>query len=164
MNICTYIQEYTCNYWNISKNCISLLPLVIMFWPSCGAWRSQKHNCNLRYSNRLHTPKLVRKHISHLIIWLLVNHFTSRPECMPGSRDPCVTIVNPTEISIMYSYVTWRMTTEISVMYGSEGVKNHFFLVAIFDFCRCEAKRGIGFMLNFYESDIWLLMDNDANF
>ena len=23
----------------------------------------------------------------------------------------------------MYGYVTWRMTTEISVMYGSEGVK-----------------------------------------
>ena len=23
----------------------------------------------------------------------------------------------------MYGYVTWQMTTEISVMYGSEGVK-----------------------------------------
>ena len=42
---------------------------------------------------------------------------------MPGSLDPGVTIVNPTEISIMYGYVTWRMTTEIPVMYGSEGVK-----------------------------------------
>ena len=37
--------------------------------------------------------------------------------------DPGVTIVNPTEISVMYGYVTRRMTTEIPVMYGSEGVK-----------------------------------------
>ena len=36
----------------------------------------------------------------------LFNHFTSRPKCMPGSRDPGVTIVNPTEISVMYGYVT----------------------------------------------------------
>ena len=28
-----------------------------------------------------------------------------------------------TQIPVMYGYVTWRMTTEISVMYGSEGVK-----------------------------------------
>ena len=44
---------------------------------------------------------------------------------MPGSRDPGVTIVNPTEISVMYGYVTRRMTTEISVMYGSEGVNKN---------------------------------------
>ena len=42
---------------------------------------------------------------------------------MPGSRDPDVTIVNPTEIPVMYSYITRRITTEIPVMYGSEGVK-----------------------------------------
>ena len=48
---------------------------------------------------------------------------------MPGSRDPGVTIVNPTEISIMYGYVTWRMTTEIYVMYGSEGVKSNTKLI-----------------------------------
>ena len=42
---------------------------------------------------------------------------------MSGSRDPGVTMVNPTDISVMYGYVTRRMTTEISVMYGSEGVK-----------------------------------------
>ena len=42
---------------------------------------------------------------------------------MSGSRDPSVTIVNPTEIPVMYGYVTWRMTTEFFVMYGSEGVK-----------------------------------------
>ena len=33
-------------------------------------------------------------------------HITSRPKCMPGSRDPGVTIVNPTEISVIYGYVT----------------------------------------------------------
>ena len=33
------------------------------------------------------------------------DHFTSRPKCMSGSRDPGVTIVNPTEISVMYGYV-----------------------------------------------------------
>ena len=36
----------------------------------------------------------------------IVNHFTSRPKCMSGSRDPGVTKVNPTEISVMYGYVT----------------------------------------------------------
>ena len=42
----------------------------------------------------------------------MVNLFTSRSKCIPGSTDPGITIVNPTEIM-----------TEISVMYGSEGVK-----------------------------------------
>ena len=41
---------------------------------------------------------------------VFINHFTSRPKCMSGSRDPGVTIVNPMEISVMYGYVTWRMT------------------------------------------------------
>ena len=53
----------------------------------------------------------------------IINLFTSRPKSIPGSRDPGITIVNPTEISVMYGYIHWRMTTEISVMYGSEGVK-----------------------------------------
>ena len=43
---------------------------------------------------------------------------------MPGSEDPCVTIVNPREISVMYGYVTGRMTTEIPVMYGSKGINS----------------------------------------
>ena len=30
-------------------------------------------------------------------------------------------MVNLTEISVVYGYVTWRMTTEITVLYGSEG-------------------------------------------
>ena len=51
------------------------------------------------------------------------NLFTSRPKCIPGSTDPGITIVNPTKISVMYGYIHWQMTTEISVMYGSEGVK-----------------------------------------
>ena len=51
------------------------------------------------------------------------DHFTSKPKCMSGSSEPGITIVNPTEISVMYGYVTRQMTTEISVMYGSERVK-----------------------------------------
>ena len=35
-----------------------------------------------------------------------INPYTSRPKCLPGSSDPGVTIVNPTEISVMYGYVT----------------------------------------------------------
>ena len=46
---------------------------------------------------------------------------------MPGFRDLGVTVVNPTEISVMYGYITWRMTMEISVMYGSEGVQKSIF-------------------------------------
>ena len=73
-------------------------------------------------------------YIIHLINWLQrsyhitmsLNHFTSRLKCMPGFGDPGVTIVNPTEISVMYGYVTWWMTMEISIMYGSEGVKRPF--------------------------------------
>ena len=42
---------------------------------------------------------------------------------MAGSKDPGVTIVNPTKISVMYGYVTLRMTSEIVVMYNSKGVK-----------------------------------------
>ena len=53
----------------------------------------------------------------------IFNHFPFRPKCMPGSRDSGVTIVNPTEISVMYGYVTWRMTTVTSDMSGSEGVE-----------------------------------------
>ena len=34
------------------------------------------------------------------------NHFTSKPKCMSGSSDPGITIVNPTEISAMYGYIT----------------------------------------------------------
>ena len=34
------------------------------------------------------------------------DHFTSKPKCMSGSSDPGITIVNPTEISVMYGYVT----------------------------------------------------------
>ena len=57
------------------------------------------------------------------IIMISFNSFTSRPKCMPGSRDPDVTIVNPTKISVMYGYVTWGITAKISFMYGSEVVK-----------------------------------------
>ena len=39
-------------------------------------------------------------------VLLVINHFTSRPKCMPGSRNPGVIIVNPTEIPVMYGYVT----------------------------------------------------------
>ena len=46
---------------------------------------------------------------------LIINHFTSRLKCMSGSRDPGVTIVNPTEISVMYGYV----------IYGSKGVEKY---------------------------------------
>ena len=83
----------------------------------------------------------VPKHNTHKSEWLtktliylkqvsgcirsIFNHFTSRPKSMPGSRDPGVPIVNPTGISVMYGYVTWRMMTEISVMYGSEGVNRY---------------------------------------
>ena len=42
---------------------------------------------------------------------------------MPGSRDPGVTIVNLAEISVMYDYALLTNDDEISVMYGSEGVK-----------------------------------------
>ena len=35
-----------------------------------------------------------------------INHFTSRPKCMPGSCDPGITILNPMGISVMYGYVT----------------------------------------------------------
>ena len=45
---------------------------------------------------------------------------------MPGSRNLGVTIVNPTGISVMYGYVTCRMTMGISVMYGSEEVKDFY--------------------------------------
>ena len=44
---------------------------------------------------------------------------------MPGFRDPGVTIVNAKEISVMYGCVTGRRTTEISIMYGNEGVIEH---------------------------------------
>ena len=40
---------------------------------------------------------------------------------MPGSRDPGVTIVNPTEISVMHRL---RNMTNDGGMYGSEGVKD----------------------------------------
>ena len=40
------------------------------------------------------------------IVFSMELNFTSRPNCMLGSRDPGVTIVNPTKISIMYGYVT----------------------------------------------------------
>ena len=43
----------------------------------------------------------------------MVNLFTSRPKYIPGSRDPGITIVNPTEISVMYGYIYRRMTTEL---------------------------------------------------
>ena len=36
---------------------------------------------------------------------MVVNLFTSRPKCIPGSTDPGITIVNPTEISVMYGYI-----------------------------------------------------------
>ena len=34
-----------------------------------------------------------------------INLFTSRPKCIPGSKDPGITIVNPTEIPVMYGYI-----------------------------------------------------------
>ena len=43
---------------------------------------------------------------------------------MPGSRGTGENIVNLREISVMYDYVHCRMTTEISVMYGSKEVYN----------------------------------------
>ena len=61
---------------------------------------------------------------SELKTWIEESLHIHKPfKHMPGSRDPGVTIANPTEISAMYGYVTWRRKTEISVMYGSEGVK-----------------------------------------
>ena len=35
----------------------------------------------------------------------MIHLFTSRPKCILGSRDPGITIVNPTEISVMYGYI-----------------------------------------------------------
>ena len=48
------------------------------------------------------------KRQKHIYIYekYVINRFTSRPKCMPGSRDSGVTIVNPTEINVMYGYVT----------------------------------------------------------
>ena len=58
------------------------------------------------------------------IIMISFNSFTSKPKCMPGSRDPGVTIVNPMYVWLrMYGYVTWGITAKISFMYGSEVVK-----------------------------------------
>ena len=51
---------------------------------------------------------------------LIINHFQA--EVNARIQGSGVTIVNPTEISVMYGYVPWQMTTEIPVMYGSEGV------------------------------------------
>ena len=60
-----------------------------------------------------------------------INLFTFRPKCMLGSRDPGVNVVNLIEISVMYGYVHWQMTTEFSVMYGSEKAKKitDFFMI-----------------------------------
>ena len=38
----------------------------------------------------------------HELNQIYKNPFTSRPKCMPGSRHSGVTIVSPTEISVMY--------------------------------------------------------------
>ena len=55
----------------------------------------------------------------------LFNSLTFRPKCMPGSRDTGVNIVNLKEVPVMYGYIHWRMTTVISDMFGSEGVKTY---------------------------------------
>ena len=50
----------------------------------------------VRFQERMHLEKFqVDK----------INLFTSRPKCIPGSRDPGITIVNPTEIPVMYGYI-----------------------------------------------------------
>ena len=43
--------------------------------------------------------------------------FTSRPKCMSGSRDPGVTIVNPTVISVMYGSEGVKGTTQQTFVY-----------------------------------------------
>ena len=91
---------FSCIFWNKVK-------VTILVQPKCGLRPLLLHILD---------PPLVHLATSPL-------HFTSRPKCMPVSMDPGVTIVNPTEISVVCGYVTWRMTTEISVMYGSEGDK-----------------------------------------
>ena len=57
--------------------------------------------------------------------YALTPSLPGRSACRDPGMDPGLTIVNPTAISVMYGYLTWQMTTEISVMYGIEGVK-HF--------------------------------------
>ena len=61
---------------------------------------------------RCKAPFLLRLKM-YLWVIILFNAFTSTPKCMPGSRDPGVTIVNPTEISFMFGYVHWPRTIEI---------------------------------------------------
>ena len=61
-----------------------------------------------------------------------INPLTSRPGCMPGSTCTIPASNDGKYINVVYiwrkfvsfyGYVHWRMTTEISVMYGSEKVK-----------------------------------------
>ena len=42
-----------------------------------------------------------RRNILQTLPNIIINHFTSRPKCMPWSIDPGITMVNPTEISVM---------------------------------------------------------------
>ena len=48
--------------------------------------------------------------------WIGFNHFTSRPKCMPWSRDPAVTIGDPTEISVKYGYALSSISISMSVL------------------------------------------------
>ena len=41
----------------------------------------------------------------------------------------------------MYGYIHWRMTTEISVMYGSEGVKHGYINARLVNY-KCEGGGG----------------------
>ena len=81
-----------------------------------------------------------------------INPLTSRPGCMPGSRYTSVGVLffylklelltqfpasnDEKYVNVVYiwrkfvsfyGYVHWRMTTEISVMYGSEKVNRYYF-------------------------------------